>query len=307
MFVKPEIKQHIIIMVQNIIDFFSKIPIDTWRDVVLSSIFIPLVFYLATKLRTWLVSLLPLNQLFTDYRKSKTDILIFLSQLSASNNELQLVKNQIYITNYPQPLPQNQNNLEIRGYQNIDPLWSQSDGQCAAEVFNILGRIKKNKGFRIADTIRDWNERSNPIFTIGFNPKTQDLLNCCTPINFQIGNNATKLSIEGHSSTLVAMYPNDAGILQKSFVTNTNIPVFILAGIGTPGTEVAGHVLNENSISLGKLYGNKPFCVLFKTNITRGNSHYEIAGIFPKPQLYRLLWYPITYIKWYRKKVYPEN
>jgi hypothetical protein len=293
-------------MIQKFLDFFLKIPIDTWRDVVLSSFFIPLVFYLATKLRIWIVSLFPLNILFAGYRKTKTDILIFLSQLSGSNTQSQLVQNQIYISRFPQPLPTNQNNIAALTYRNIDPVWSQSDGQCAAEVFNILGQINKHQGFRIADTIRDWNERINPIFTIGFNPKTRDLLNCCTPINFQLLDSDTNLSIEGQAMPLGARYPDDAGILQKTFVTNTDIPVFILAGLGTAGTEVAGKVLNQNCIALGKLYGNKPFCVLFKTDIIRRSSYYEIKGIFPKPKLYRALWYPITFFKWYRKKVYPN-
>lgn len=297
-------------MIQKIIEFFSGISKDSWRDVVLSSLLIPLVFYLFTKLRTWLVSLRPLNLLLAGYRKSKKDILIFLSQLSGAtnqNNQLQLTPNQLYISRFPKPLPQNQNTVGLRAYQNIDPVWSQSDGQCAAEVFNLLGQISKHQGFRIADTIRDWNEYSNPVFTVGFNPKTHDLLNCCTPINFQLGSNGMNLSIQGHASALGAAYPADAGIVQKTFVSNSNVPVFILAGLGTTGTEASGKVLNENCIALGKLYGSSSFCVLFKTDITRGSSYYEMTGIFPKPQLYRALWYPITFYKWYRKKIFPSN
>jgi hypothetical protein len=293
-------------MFKKIIDFFLDIPEDTWRDVVLSSIFIPLVFYLATKLRILIVSSLPINKLFSGYRKTETDILIFISQLSGANSQSQLVQNQTYISRFPQPVPTNQNNLGIRSYQNIDPVWSQSDGQCVAEVFNILGRINKQNGFKIADTIRDWNHRLNPIFSIGFNAKTHDLLNYCSPINFELIQ-GVNLSIEGHNLTLGATYPDDAGIIQKTFIENTNIPVFILAGLGTAGTEVAGKVLNQNIASFGKLYGNQPFCILFKTDITRASSHYEIKRIFPKPKLYCALWYPITFFKWYRKKVHPEN
>ena len=42
-------------MIQEIIDFFTGIPKASWRDVVLCSFLIPLVFYLITKLRIWLV------------------------------------------------------------------------------------------------------------------------------------------------------------------------------------------------------------------------------------------------------------
>jgi len=201
-------------ILKKIINFFLDIPEDTWRDVVLSSIFIPLVFYLATKLRIWIVSLLPINKLFSGYRETEVDILIFISQLSGANSQSQLVQNQVYISRFPQPLPTNQNNLGIRSYQNIDPVWSQSDGQCVAEVFNILGRINKQNGFKIADIIRDWNHRLNTIFSIGFNPKTHDLLSHCSPINFELiqGEN---LSIKGQNLTLGATYPDDAGIIQK--------------------------------------------------------------------------------------------
>lgn len=90
-------------------------------------------------------------------------------------------------------------------------------------------------------------------------------------------------------------------------MTNSKMPVFILAGLGTTGTEAAGKVLNENCISLGKLCGNGSFCVLFKTDITKGSNYYEIKGIFPKPKLYRAFWYPLTFIKWHFKKIYPTN
>lgn len=297
-------------MIQEIIDFFTGIPKDSWRDVVISSFLIPIVFYLFTKLRIWLVTTQPINLALAGFRNSKKDILIFLSQLSGANNqnnELHLKQNQLYFSRFPQPLPQNQNNLGIRTYQNIDPVWSQSDGQCAAEVFNLLGQINKHDGFRIADTLKDWNEHFSPIFSIGFNPKTLDLINYCSPINFQLGTNDNNLSISDHNLALGAEYPSDAGIIQKTLMTNSKMPVFILAGLGTTGTEAAGKVLNENCISLGKLYGSGSFCVLFKTDITRGSDYYEIKGIFPKPKLYRVIWYPLTFIKWNLKKIYPTN
>jgi hypothetical protein len=259
-------------MIQKVLDFFTGITKDSWRDVVISSFLIPIVFYLFTKLRTWLVSTQPINLVLEGFRNSKKGILIFLSQLSAANNhndQLQLTQNQLYLSHFPEPLPQKKNNLGKRLYNNIDPVWSQSDGQCAAEVFNLLGRINKHDGCRIADTLKDWNEHFSPIFSIGFNPKTKDLMNFCSPINFQLRANDTNLSISGNNLGLGSAYPSDAGILQKTFMTNSSMPVFILAGLGTTGTEAAGKVLNENCISLGKLYGRGSFCLLFKTDMTR--------------------------------------
>lgn len=293
-------------MFQKVLDFFTSISKSTWQDIVLSSIFIPLVILSLSKLRVWLISLHPLNLIFKGYRNTKNDILVFISQLSGANNQGQLNPGQRYVARFPQPLPYNQANVGFMAYQNIDPVWSQSDGQCVAEVFNILGRINKDQGFRIADTVRDWNDRSNPLFSIGFNPKTSDVRNSCVPINFQLAANGTTLNIDGHNPPLGCVYPDDAGIVQKTFLENTDIPTFILAGLGTTGTEVAGRALNQNCIGLGKLYGNKPFCVLFKTDITKGNSYYEIEGIFPKPNLLRAFWYPFTFINWYRKKVFPQ-
>ena len=144
------------------------------------------------------------------------------------------------------------------------------------------------------------------IFTVGFNPKTTDLLSICFPINFRLNEGLT-LNIDGHAHDLNAEYPDDAGIIQKTFYKQSNIPVFILAGLGTMGTETAGIVLNEKAIQLGKLYGNDSFCILFKTDITRGNKYYEIKGIFPKPQWYRAIWYPTTYFKWWKRKIFPSN
>lgn len=297
-------------MFQLVIDFFSGISKDSWREVVITSFLIPLAYYLFTKSRTWLVLMHPRNLVLANVRKSKKDILIFLSQLSGAiyqDGNFHSYPGQRYIAHYPRPIPQDINNVETSIYQNINLVWSNSDGQCVAEIFNLLGQIKRHKGFRIADTIRDWNEQTSPIFSIGFNPKTIDLMSVCSPINFQKAANGMNLSIQGRNLVLGANYPDDAGIVQKTFMRNSNMPVFILAGLGTTGTEAAGKVLNENSISFGKLYGSRSFCVLFKTDITRGSGYYKIMAIFPKPKQYRALWYPITFIKWHQKKLYPTT
>lgn len=295
-------------MIQEIIDFFTGIPKDSWRDVVLSSFLIPLVFYLFTKLRIWLVSIQPQKLVLGGFQKSKNDILIFITQLSGAhkkNNQWHLTQNQLYLSRFPQPHPHDKTNLEERHYHNIDPVWSQSDGLCAADIFNLLGQINRHNGIKIADTLRDWNEHFSPIFSIGFSPKTHNLINICYPINFQLREEFNNLSISGHNLVLGASHPSDAGILQKTYTTSSKVPVFILAGLGTTGTEAAGKVLNENCISFGKLYGSGSFCVLFKTDITRGSDYYEINGIYPNPKLFRALWYPITFIKWHLKKIYP--
>lgn len=54
-------------MIQDIIDFFTGITKDSWRDVVIISLLIPLAFYIFTKLRTWLISIQPLNLVLSGY------------------------------------------------------------------------------------------------------------------------------------------------------------------------------------------------------------------------------------------------
>lgn len=209
------------------------------------------------------------------------------------------------ICRFPSPKPLNKSNLLIANYTNIDPLWSDADGKCATQIFNVLGKIKIYKGIRIANLIGDWDIYNCPIFTVGFNPKTNDLLNNCNPINFKLNENC--LSITGYNDSLMAQYPYDAGILQKTFLTNTKVPVFIIAGLGTTGTEASGKFLNNNCIALGKLFGNSSFCVLLKTDITKGSNYYEIKAIYPRPKIYRALLYLRTYLKWREKKIFLSN
>lgn len=194
-------------MAHKFIEFFTEVDNDTWQGAILGSILIPLVFYLFTEIRTWITSSYPRNLILKGYINSNKDVLIFLSQLSGAsiqNDQLRLTHNQQYLTRFPKPLPHNKTNLEFISYQNIDPVWSQSDGQCATEVFNLLGQVKKKKGIRIADTILDWHDNSNSVFTIGFNPKTHNLIANCNPIDFQIRDDGTSISIEGHSLSLNA-------------------------------------------------------------------------------------------------------
>ena len=130
----------------------------------------------------------------------------------------------------------------------------------------------------------------------------------CFPINFNYPQDFTYLAIEGQSNLkLRPNYPNDAGIIQKTYFKKTKIPIFILAGLGIMGTEVSGNVLNKHSVEIGKLYGSNPFCLLFSTDLTKGKEYYEIKGIYPKISIYRKILYPITFYKWHKKNVFPTS
>jgi hypothetical protein len=124
-------------------------------------------------------------------------------------------------------------------------------------------------------------------------------------MHFTLDPTGTVISIQDHAIQLNAISPNDAGVVQKTFLNNSKNPVIMLAGLGTTGTQAAGNVLNENCVALGKLFGNQPFCVLFQANVQQGASSYDIRAIFPKPHWSKCLFYPATYIKWYRRKIFP--
>jgi hypothetical protein len=299
-------------MIQQIIDFFKSIQKQTWQDVVLSSIFIPLVFFLFTRIKSWYILSRPKNLLLKGCNKAEAEVLIFLSQLSGASplNINQKNLNQKYISFYPCPTPQDRLNLESKHYQNIDHVWTEADGRCAADIFNILGSVDKITNVRIADTVKDWDKRECGIFSIGFNPKTFDLMNDeCSFINFTGKNEEyltmEYLSITGHDLKLDATNPNDASIIQKTFIKKTATPVFILAGLGTTGVEAAGYFLGKKYMELGKLYGSKGFCILLQNNSTKGRTYSEIKAVFPKPSFLRALIYPITYYTWFKKRVFP--
>jgi hypothetical protein len=288
-------------ILNSISNFFSQIKIDTWRDVFLSSFIIPIVFWCFTRIRKIWINNIPLSQLFKGYRNNGKEILVFLSQLSNIHND---TANPTYFTRYPSPLPINQNNLASKNYHNIDPVWSESDGKCVAHILNILGKINNPRNYRIANTIHNWRSHNSPIFTIGFNPKTNNLLNYCKPLNFDV-NNGQSITIEGHSFALDCICPNDAGIIQKTIISETNSSVFIIAGLGTAGTEVAGKLLSSYAVDLGKLFGNKPFCLAFTTDIDIVEGNTIIKGVYPSPHWSKAIFYPFTYFKWYRKNIFP--
>lgn len=296
--------------INNVISFLSITDKTIWQDVVLSSMLIPSVFFIFQAIKKWLINSRPIRRLLKDFLSPHTEVFIFLSQLSAcepvdtSRRAYKRSENQIYGASFPFPLPTDKNNVGYKHYQNIDPVWSESDGRCASDVFNLLGRAGKKDNIKISDTVKDWTRHNNPIFSIGFNPKTQDLENECQDIMYKYKDG--NLSISGNDLVLDSVYPNDACIIQKSFIKNGSAPVFILAGIGTLGTEVSGHFLNKHCIDLGQLYGSKSFCVLLKINITKGKDYYEIKAVSPKPCLFRSVLYPITFRRWYTKKVFPK-
>jgi len=282
---------------ENIIDFIFVKDKTILQDVFLSSLSIPLVWTFFNFLLRWWKQSRPLSLILKGYKDSETEVLVFLSQLSSADKDFVKNQDQQYIIEYPHPLPTNKKNLTIAPRHNIDPVWSEADGLCVADVFNILGRIKKIKNIKIASLIKDWDRRENPIFTIGFNPKTDDLIKESRPIYFKLNANQS-LSVEGLKDDITAYTPNDGGIIQKTFIKDTKTPVIILAGLGTTGTEVAGSLFNKKAKELGKLYGDRSFCLAYKADISKGRNYFNIQSIFPSISFLNILCYPITYLRW---------
>lgn len=270
-----------------------------WQDVLISTILIPIGLIIAN----WLLSLWnrirPSKSLFNGFLNKASLVLIFHSQMSGADNNWNFNPEQKYITRYPNPLPTDKNNLAVQRKLRIDPILSQSESDCLSDVYNVLGRCGKVENIVSADLIRDWGKWSNSIISVGFNPKTMKLMGKCSPIYFELVTVGESMEIKSIDNKVSydAFLPNDAGIIQKTFIKNTRVPVFILAGLGTLGTEATGYILNKHLVELGKLYGSSTFCAFLKVLTNEGKESAYIDKVYPFPNWYRRLLYPITYLK----------
>jgi len=275
-----------------------------WQGVFFSVILVPFFSFLLYKIWIWWKITRPLNMLFKDCLGENNDVYIFYSQMSGADQNYIFTSDQKYITRFPEPLPTDHANLAKQLKRNIDPVTSEAELECLVDVYNILGIVGKIRNIHLGDLINDWNIWSCPIISIGFNPKTIKLSEKCKPIFYKLGQN--ELSIKGSNLKLKATDYNDAGIFQKTFIKGSRIPVFILAGLGTMGTSITGHYLNKKCIDLGKLYGDKPFCVLLSGKINEGRRSVIIRAAYPKPRLVRRILYYLTYCKFNRDSIFPR-
>src|SRR3989344_5173638 len=213
-----------------------------WQDVFISSLAIPIVILLGARLLEWWNKNRPSRLIFKDYLPQNRDVYVFHSEMSSANEDWSRNQNPKYVSRYPRPTPTDHNNLDTQHKINIDPVSSVADGECVADIFNILGRVRKTENIHVGNLIKDWNIWSTPILSVGFNPKTEKLLEKCVPIDFELVNNFHGLKLKNDPNILDDRSPNDAGVIQKTFETESKMPVLILAGIGTTGTSAAGSV-----------------------------------------------------------------
>jgi len=270
-----------------------------WQDVIITAALIPVVFFIIKKFLEWWNEIRPSRIILKSYLAKSSKVFIFHSQMSSADDNYNKKSNPKFISIFPQPTPTDHANLGKQERQNIDPVCSDADSECVADIFNILGLIKKTKNIYIGKLINDWNIWSKPIFSVGFNPKTKKLIERCEPIFFEL--DSPNLKIKNTDISFDCITPNDAGIIQKTFDKESKNPVFILAGLGTIGTSAAGFIFKNNFIRLGKLFGNDPFCVFLKVKIDEGKNSALIQKIVPSPKWYRIILHPIVYNNFNKK------
>jgi len=274
-----------------------------WQDVFISSILIPIILILLSVISKWINKIRPSRQILKGYFNKDSNIYIFHSPLSAADDNYNLKDDPKYITRFPQPTPTNHANLGIQKKRNIDPVSSGADSECVATIFNILGLVQKTSNIHIGELIYDWNVWASPMFSVGFNPKTDKLIGRCEPIFFELAQTEEDffLKLKNFDIKFGSIIPNDAGVIQKTFDKEFKNPVFILAGLGTMGTCVAGHILKKYFVRLGKLYGNDPFAIFFTVKTDEGISSGIIKKIYPAPKLINIIFHPMLYIDFNRK------
>ena len=240
-----------------------------WQDVAISAVAIPLAIAFWSYVRDQLDKYRPAKALLKGFLDKDKSILVFHSQMSGADNNYNHNPNQKYITIYPDPLPTDSNHKAIQKKFNIDPILSRAEAHVIGDVFGVLGQCGKITNILVADLISDWGKWTLPTITVGFNPKTHKLLQGCDPIYFTLGQNSSGgMEIKDINSQVSydSWLPNDAGVIQKTFLKESKTPVYIMAGIGTAGTEATGYILSKHLSDLGKLYGSTPFCAFIKVN-----------------------------------------
>lgn len=294
----------------NVVSFLSFTGVKdvaVWQDILFGVLLIPFAIEFYKWIADWINNKKPLSLLLEGFLNSGNEIFVFLSQLSAINDRNEINCDQKYVIRYPNPLPTAKNAVNLAFRKNIDPVWSEGDGECLAGVYNIFGRVGKVQGLKIGDTIKDWDKWSIPTVSIGFSPKTQKLIKKCDPVYFKYEEGANELSIDGSKIKLDSYVPNDASIIQKTFIKGSKTPVLMLAGIGTMGTSVAGYFLSKAGTDLGKLYGNRPFCLLLSAKTDEGRDSVIVRAAYPKPTMDRIIQHPLTFIRYNNDSIFPDN
>jgi hypothetical protein len=289
----------------NLTEFLSFTGIkdhSVWQDIIVSSFLIPIFLLIIIKLKRLFDESRPLKLLLKGV--GKHDLSIFLSQINPINEDGGENHLQKYVIKYLEPTPRDSQNISKVYRKNINPVWPEAEGLSLAYTYNLLGRLGKEDRIFVRSLINDWHKLRFPTISIGFNPKTEQLLDACSPVMFTYDNmiNGGELKLKNGKERLDAYLPNDAGVIQKTFIKNSKIPIFILAGLGTYGTMSAAYLFAKHAVDLGKLYGDRAFCVLLSVNVNQGNESAFIKEITPRIPLINKILHFSTYLR-YRSKI----
>lgn len=276
---------------------------DIVAGAILGSIIIPLIFYLILFLHRKYISLLPANSLLGQFKDNEIECLFFLKEL------YDIQKSNEYLFKIPDFFPPHTTMKEQRAI-NIPRVFAKADTECLNDVMNVLGTVGKNKNIEIASIETDWDVWNKPLISIGGNYKTERILERCKPIYVEQGfadidlngkkEKSYYFKLKNKKEKLFAIIPDDYGIVHKTKDISTGNDVFFILGLGCLATESVGRFFRSQFLQLGKMYGNRPFVAIIKSNLYEGKESYVLYDYYPEPTFIRKIVFPITWFKHFK-------
>ncbi len=282
--------------VTNLLSFTGVDDSNTWKEIFISSILIPVVIFLSLALHNWYKNARPLWQVLHGFSDASNNIYIFLSQLLPVNEYGVENTQQKYVIRYLNPIPSNGLRTNKADRRNISPVWPEAEGLVLGNIYNLLGKLKRTDNIHLGSLIHDWEKIQFPTICIGFNPKYDQIKELC---NTDFTYNRSSIQLKD-SNNSISPYGVDGAVIQKTYYNNTSIPIFILAGLGIAGTKASGYILSKYAVDFGKLYGRKPFCILIKTSSKDGLESSVIVEMTSNVSWLNKIKYPFVFLK-YRK------
>ncbi len=285
-------------MLQAIEHYLIPKDLSIWQGALLDAILIPFVIIAVAKIIKFYDSKRPGKLLLSKFCNQGKRVLIFTSQLSSLLPTGGLNLNPQYVAIIPHKTPTGTKIL-TKGYQNIDPVWSEADGECLADIYNVLGKVDKTENIDVGNINKHLDDWDSSIFSVGFNYKTDMILKKYKPVHFSLKLGGVKLK----NSKKIYSYINgvDHSVIQKTLNEDTGQPAFVLAGMGTLGTAAAGYYFRNNYIDMGKMFGDESFVILLSANLGEGKTSARMIKSYPKIKTLNKIFHPIVYWEKYRK------
>ena len=276
---------------------------DIVAGAILGLIIIPLMSYLVKFLYRKYISLLPANSLLGQLRDDSIECLFFLKEL------YDITKSNEYFFKNPDFFPPHTSGKEEKAI-NIPRVFAKADAECLTDFINVLGAVGKTKNIKVSSLETEWDIWNKPIVSIGGNYKTYRIFERCEPIYTELGiDNLPKsteksayFKMKNKSEKLFPTIPNDYGLIHKTKDKKSGNDIFVIMGLGCLGTVSGGKFFRNNFLQIGKMYGNKPFAIIVKSNLYEGKESYVLYDYYPEPSLIRKIIFPFTWLKIFRHK-----